>query len=69
MTISRKPIYRKRQHIKYKHIYINRYIYTDSREFHMFTLERQVECMAIFLILVIIFSIFSIGLSLYSIYN
>ena len=63
MTISRSR--KKINKQRYKYVYINRYVYDDVLNYKVFSLEKQVECMAIFLVLCIIASIVSITISIY----
>jgi len=63
MTISRSR--KKINKQRYKYVYINRYVYDDAINYKVFSLEKQVDCMAIFLVFCIIVSIVSIGISIY----
>jgi len=63
MTISRNR--KKLNKQRYKYVYINRYVYDDVLNYKVFSLEKQVECMAIFLVLCIIASIVSLVVSIY----
>lgn len=63
MTISRSR--KKLNKQRYKYVYINRYVYDDVLNYKVFSLEKQVECMAIFLVFCIIVSIVSLVVSIY----